>query len=251
MLISTGIMSAPFSLVASLNLLTKSPILTPCWPSAGPIGGAGLALPAGICNFTTVFIFFAIILYFFHLQIIYFYGSFSAKHCYQNFNLAFLFIYGVYRSLKIFKRPVIYSYHIAHLHVHLVFRLGHAHSLKKRIHLFFVQRNRSRSRAHESSNSRSVPYDIPGIVSDDHIHQNITRVYSFLNRFSFPADYFYLFLRGNDGAENLVFHAQRFNSLLQISDHGILIAGVSVDGVPVSSGLDFLLCHILQHEFSQ
>ena len=29
-------------------------------------------------------------LYLFHLQIIYFYGGFSAEHRYQNFNLAFL-----------------------------------------------------------------------------------------------------------------------------------------------------------------
>src|SRR3990172_4246628 len=25
-------------------------MLTPCWPSAGPTGGAGVAFPAGICN---------------------------------------------------------------------------------------------------------------------------------------------------------------------------------------------------------
>ena len=27
-------------------------MLTPCWPRAGPTGGAGVALPAGICSFT-------------------------------------------------------------------------------------------------------------------------------------------------------------------------------------------------------
>src|SRR5215218_1279982 len=27
-------------------------IATPCWPRAGPIGGAGVAFPAGICNLT-------------------------------------------------------------------------------------------------------------------------------------------------------------------------------------------------------
>src|SRR5689334_5936108 len=38
--------------VRSLYSLTKFMMATPCWPSAGPIGGAGVALPAGICNFT-------------------------------------------------------------------------------------------------------------------------------------------------------------------------------------------------------
>src|SRR6185295_1476822 len=35
-------------------------MFTPCWPSAGPTGGAGVALPAGICNLTCPITFFAI-----------------------------------------------------------------------------------------------------------------------------------------------------------------------------------------------
>jgi hypothetical protein len=38
--------------VRSLNSFVKRPMLTPCWPSAGPTGGAGVALPAGIWSFT-------------------------------------------------------------------------------------------------------------------------------------------------------------------------------------------------------
>ncbi len=33
--------------VFALNALQNSMMFTPCWPSAGPIGGAGLAFPAG------------------------------------------------------------------------------------------------------------------------------------------------------------------------------------------------------------
>src|SRR5262247_1505410 len=33
-------------------------MFTPCWPSAGPTGGEGFALPAGICSFTTAWTFF-------------------------------------------------------------------------------------------------------------------------------------------------------------------------------------------------
>src|SRR5437773_651364 len=35
------------SAVRSLNCLTNWPMLTPCWPSAGPTGGAGVACPPG------------------------------------------------------------------------------------------------------------------------------------------------------------------------------------------------------------
>src|SRR5439155_22971564 len=34
-------------------------MLTPCWPSAGPTGGAGVALPASICSLTMALTFFA------------------------------------------------------------------------------------------------------------------------------------------------------------------------------------------------
>src|SRR6476469_5504458 len=54
-------MISPSSLdVFELKFLQKSMILTPCGPSAVPTGGACVALPAWICNFTTACTFFAI-----------------------------------------------------------------------------------------------------------------------------------------------------------------------------------------------
>src|SRR3954471_16702622 len=42
-------MMRPFSCaVCALNALQNSMMFTPCWPSAGPTGGAGLAWPAVI-----------------------------------------------------------------------------------------------------------------------------------------------------------------------------------------------------------
>src|SRR5690606_12715110 len=46
------------SCVASLYALQNSMMLTPCWPSAGPIGGAGLAAPAWICSLMSPVTFF-------------------------------------------------------------------------------------------------------------------------------------------------------------------------------------------------
>src|SRR3954447_23571211 len=43
-------MSPACAAVRALKFLTKSMILTPAWPRAGPIGGAGVAAPAGICS---------------------------------------------------------------------------------------------------------------------------------------------------------------------------------------------------------
>src|SRR5262249_7392597 len=51
----------PFSIfwVWALNALQNSMMLRPRWPSAGPIGGDGLAAPAGTCNFRDPVTFFA------------------------------------------------------------------------------------------------------------------------------------------------------------------------------------------------
>src|SRR5829696_2488320 len=58
--ISTGVIR-PFSCaVCALNALQNSMMLTPCWPSAGPTGGAGFACPPGIWSLICVRTFFAI-----------------------------------------------------------------------------------------------------------------------------------------------------------------------------------------------
>src|ERR1700761_5168825 len=36
--------------VAALYALQNSMMLTPCWPSAGPTGGGGVAWPAWVCS---------------------------------------------------------------------------------------------------------------------------------------------------------------------------------------------------------
>src|SRR5438105_12629758 len=52
--------SSSFWLVRALNCLQNSMMLICACPSAGPTGGAGVALPAAICNFTEPVAFFAI-----------------------------------------------------------------------------------------------------------------------------------------------------------------------------------------------
>src|SRR6478672_1405688 len=61
-------MMRPFwSAVWALNALQNSMMLTPCCPSAGPTGGAGLACPPGICSLISVRTFFAISVQLLHL----------------------------------------------------------------------------------------------------------------------------------------------------------------------------------------
>src|SRR5579863_8381170 len=61
MVISAGMTMPTWLAVRSLYSLQDAMMLTPCGPSAVPIGGAGLALPAGICSFTTALTRFAML----------------------------------------------------------------------------------------------------------------------------------------------------------------------------------------------
>src|SRR5947207_14564381 len=47
-----GTVSPASFFVASLKRFTNSPMFTPCWPSAGPTGGAGVACPPGHWSLT-------------------------------------------------------------------------------------------------------------------------------------------------------------------------------------------------------
>src|SRR2546423_4129153 len=56
--ISTGIVVPMSFAVCALNALTNSMMLMPCWPSAGPTGGAGEACPPGAWSLMVVRTFF-------------------------------------------------------------------------------------------------------------------------------------------------------------------------------------------------
>src|SRR5204863_2837901 len=58
---TTG-MTVPASCwVCALNALQNSMMLMPCWPSAGPTGGAGLACPPTVWSLIWVRTFFAML----------------------------------------------------------------------------------------------------------------------------------------------------------------------------------------------
>src|SRR5215212_12164762 len=49
---TTGMMRPWSFAVRALNVLQNSMMFTPCWPSAGPTGGAGVACPPVTCSRT-------------------------------------------------------------------------------------------------------------------------------------------------------------------------------------------------------
>src|SRR5207302_490279 len=89
MVISTGITRPACWAVRSLYSFTNPMMLTPCWPRAGPTGGAGVALPAGSCNLTIALTRLATttLLQLLDLQEIEFHGRLAAEECDQHLEL--------------------------------------------------------------------------------------------------------------------------------------------------------------------
>src|SRR5450432_1794889 len=78
----------PFSCaVCALNALQNSMMLTPCCPSAGPTGGAGLACPPGICSLIRVSTFLAMSVQFLHLVEAELHGNLALEDVHQNLEL--------------------------------------------------------------------------------------------------------------------------------------------------------------------
>src|SRR5208282_2302987 len=103
---TTGITSPASALVTALNSLQKPMILTPCWPRAGPTGGAGLACPAGICSLICPVIFFAISA-FFHLPVFEFHGRVSSENIHGDFQLAAVRLDLLNHTAEIEERPIV------------------------------------------------------------------------------------------------------------------------------------------------
>src|SRR2546425_11273939 len=99
----------PFSAwVCALNALQNSMMLTPCCPSAGPTGGAGLACPAGICSLIWPVTFFAIaFLCLFHLPILQFHWRIAPKNIHRDFQFSTVRFDLLDHPAEIQERPVI------------------------------------------------------------------------------------------------------------------------------------------------
>src|SRR6266581_788904 len=112
-------MIMPASLfVAALNSLQKPMMFTPCWPKAGPTGGAGLACPAGICNLICTVTFFAIgflsksrithhVLALLHLPILKFHRRIAAENIHRHLQFAALRLDFFNHAAEIEERTII------------------------------------------------------------------------------------------------------------------------------------------------
>lgn len=180
-----------------------------------------------------------------NLQEVQLHRSLSAEHRYENSDLASLIVHFGNLAFELLERTVDDADQVSDRKVGSMLDLIRIHSAEELVNLGLVERSRDISRSYETGNSRGISNDIPRVISHDHVHEDISRIDPLLFFDSLPCLDLDLLLARNDDIENLVFHAQRFDSLLEVSENGILISGICMDRVPISLACCLLFCHIV------
>src|SRR5262249_10593321 len=177
---TTGRISPSCPPVWALKPLQNSMMFTPCWPSAGPTGGDGFALPAGICSFTIAWPFFIATppasdpL---HLVVLELDGRRPAEDRHDHLHPSALGVHVVHHTLEVHERPVDDAHLVAALEHRLGLRLlgARLHLPANVVDLIVRQRNRLRPRTDESGHLRRRAHEMPRVVGQLHLDQHVAR----------------------------------------------------------------------------
>src|SRR2546422_3919730 len=262
---TTGIISPSWSFpeVLALNALQNSMRFTPCWPRAGPTGGAGVALPAETWSLTTAETLFAIspssllpvrcgvrqgsgtairrprtfCLGLLHLIKIQLHGRRATENGDHHAERRAIVVDFVHDAREVLEGAV-GDLDVLPFIEHQ-FRLGmfrsHFHAVNDPVHFLDRQRARLLARTYEPRNAGSGTHQVPGVVVQIHLHQDVPRVEKLRRHDLFPAPHFNnVFGRDHDLAK-LRLQSGRLDPALQSLRHLLFEARIGVNDVPALS----------------
>src|SRR2546428_8308152 len=217
-------------------------MLTPCWPSAGPTGGEGFALPAGIWSLTTACIFFIekrppprhpsepLDLVVLELN-----RRRPAEHRHDDLHPAALRIHVLDDALEVHERPVDDPHLVAPLEHRL--RLGllgaGLHLPHDVVDLLLRERNGPRARADEPGDLGRRAHEVPRVVGQLHLDEHIPGEELLLGLALLLVTHLDDFLRRHQDAGDLLRHAEDLRAGLDGLLDLVLESGVRVDDEPL------------------
>src|SRR5579859_590771 len=243
--------------------------LMPCWARAGPIGGAGLALPALIASVTTALTFFAITCYplpcvakrpagrlltdvqpgrldchpsipmvyvslrLLHLQEVQFDRCFPSEEGNHDAHFGLFDINVSHGAGKVIERPINDTHALAHLEGD--FDLGRflLHAAHDGLDFFWTQGRGFVTHAYKARDAGRVAYHVPTVFVHFHLDEDVTRKYTPFDGLAFTFLDFNLFFRGYHHVEDFVLHSHRLNALFDSVAHLIFVARIAVNDVPL------------------
>src|SRR3954451_7592389 len=237
--ISTGVMRPFSACVCALNALQNSMMLTPCCPSAGPTGGAGLACPPGICSLISVRTFLAISVQLLDLVEGQLDGNLPLEDVDEHLELLLVGVHIDDLAVEVRERAGRYLHRLAERVLDLcTWPLAvAAPGVQDAVDLGLRERDGLCAGADEAGDSGRVLHDRPRLVGHVHVDEDIAREHAL-----FGLDLLALFRldhllgRDDDAAEaRCLVHGH--DPVLEIGLHLVLVPRVSVDDVPAEHGL--------------
>src|SRR6185436_16157099 len=156
----------PFSCwVCALNALQNSMMFTPCWPSAGPTGGAGFACPPGICSLMSVRTFLAMSVQLLYLIEGELHRNLALEDVHEHLELLLVLVDVDDLTVEVRERTRCYLHRLAQLE--LCERTGPLHGrlrVQDPVDLVLGEGHGLRARADEARHSGCALDDGPGLV---------------------------------------------------------------------------------------
>src|SRR4051812_25228732 len=250
---TTGIVVPASPCVWALNALTNSMMLMPCWPSAGPTGGAGEAWPPGACSLMVVRTFFMTYLrghpaheserrrrgsgsYLLDLVVAHLDGRLAAKDRYQHLQLARVLV-----DLGDLAREVRQGAgddldRLADVELRAARGPHRDLAVQQAVDLGLGQRDRLVGRAHEAGDARRALDHLPRVLVEVHVHQHVAGHRALLDRDLLVVLHLLHRLRRHDDLAHGTGLAERGDAVLEVLLDLVLVPGVGVDDVPAKHG---------------
>src|SRR2546430_10810007 len=167
-------MMRPFwSCVSALNALQNSMMFTPCWPSAGPTGGAGFAAPPGTWSLMRVRPFFATALDLLHLVEADLDRRFAAEDRNQHLELRRVLVDLGDLAGKVRERAGNHLHGLADRELGARPRPLRGLAVEQAIDLRLAQRHRLLLRAHEAGHAGRPLHERPGVLVEVHVDKHV------------------------------------------------------------------------------
>src|SRR5690606_20568917 len=258
--ISTGMIKPGWPCVLALNCLQNSMMLTPCWPSSAPTGGAGFAAPAGTWRLMKPTTFIAICA--FHrsrarrspprggsaaaarsvsleLRVVQLDRGRPAEEADLDLHLALVVVDLLDRTAEIGERAFGDLHDLPDPERDLLPRLellDLGREAEDLVHLLLTQRLRLLARAHELDHTLDVVDQVRGPLVEDHLDEDVARIQAPGDRDTLAVADLHDVLRRHDDVLDLLL-LRRGPGLLGDSALDepldlVLVARVSLDRVP-------------------
>src|SRR3954447_12713295 len=216
-------------------------MLTPCWPSAGPTGGAGLACPPGIWSLISVSTFLAIsvpLVELFHVVESDLDRHLPLEDVDHHLKLLGVGVHVGDLAVEVGQRAGRDLHRLAERELHLSAgrRDAAGAGVEDPVDLRLRERDRLRAGADEARHAGGVLHHGPGVVVQVHVHEHVAGEDALLGLHLLAVLRLDHLLGRDDDAPEARALPHRLDPVLEVGLHLVLVARIGVDDVPAEHG---------------